>query len=149
MFFLVAARQYLLFDPKNGFKDVFWRNHLRAPQWYYNFKVMSQPPKTPKWPQNDFFVFPRLNTCCLTPKTDSGVYFEETHKTTYMLHQYRNSEMLGLKIRKFYFGSPGQRPDSKRCKKNFEEILKTEPVVWGDLEVFLACFSLEVWSMMK
>ena len=54
--------------------------------------------------------------------------------------------MLGLKIRKFYFGSPGQRPDSKRYKKNFEEIFKNETVVWGDLEVFLAWFSLAEWK---
>ena len=82
-FFWVAEREYLLFDPKNGFKDVFWRNHLRAPQWHYNFKVTSQPPKPPKWPKNDFFELPRGNTCCLTLKMALRMYFEET---TYELH---------------------------------------------------------------
>ena len=81
--FLVAARQYLLFDPKNGYKDVFWRNHIRAPQWHYNFKVTSQLPKPPKLPKNVFFELPRGNTCCLTLKTALRVYFEET---TYELH---------------------------------------------------------------
>ena len=51
--------------------------------------------------------------------------------------------MLGLKIWKFYFGSPGQRPDSKRSRNNFEEIFKTVNVAWGDLGVVLYGFSLE------
>ena len=57
--------------------------------------------------------------------------------------------MLGLKIWKFYFGSPGQRPDSKRSRNNFEEIFKTVNVAWGDLGVVLYGFSLEEVSKKK
>ena len=65
--------------------------------------MTSQPPKPPKWPQNNIFELPRGNTCCLTQKTTLRMYFEET---TYELH-------TDITASKWRHNSPSHRNNPK------------------------------------